>query len=88
MPVALLRHKHAESVSSFSTRLKSLRSIPNADWVSLIEPLIVFDAVLRQDPAGAYEKMDFESRQTLSQSHRTRSLAIPIHRTRGGASRA
>ena len=60
---ALLRQKHAESVSSFSTRLNSLQSIPQVDWVSLIEPLIVFDAVLRQDPAGAYEKMDFESRQ-------------------------
>ena len=59
----LLRRKQVESASGFSTRLKSLQSIAQADWVSLVEPLIVFDAVLREDPAGAYERMDFESRQ-------------------------
>ena len=28
-----------------------------------IEPLIVFDRVLCQDPAGAYAQMDFDSRK-------------------------
>ena len=60
---ALLRQK-TESVSAFSPRLSSLQSISQVDWVSLIEPLIVFDAVLREDPARAYAKMDFESRNT------------------------
>ncbi len=28
-----------------------------------MEPLVVFDAVLREDPAGAYAQMDFDSRE-------------------------
>jgi cyclic beta-1,2-glucan synthetase len=62
--LAFLRQKNAEPVPDLSTRLNSLNSIRRVDWTSLIEPLILFDALLRQDPAGAYEKMDFESRQT------------------------
>ena len=43
--------------------MKSLRAITNADLVFLIEPLIIFDTLLTQDPAGAYARMDFESRE-------------------------
>ena len=43
--------------------IKSLQSIHNADWVYLIEPLIVFDVFLRQDPAKVFEQMDFETRE-------------------------
>ncbi|HEX3435968.1 MAG TPA: DUF3131 domain-containing protein, partial [Pseudacidobacterium sp.] len=46
-----------------SDRLKSLRSITNADWEAIIEPLIAFDGVLRQDPAACYAAMDFASRE-------------------------
>ena len=46
-----------------SVRLRSLRIINRADWVSIIEPLIAFDATLRQDPAECYGCMDFESRE-------------------------
>ena len=42
---------------------------------SLIEPLIVFDATLRQDPAGAYAAMDFESREL----YRKRVASIARH---------
>ena len=43
--------------------IKSLQSISNADWVYLIEPLIVFDKFLRQDPAQIFDQMDFETRE-------------------------
>src|SRR5581483_9737274 len=43
--------------------ISSLRDISQASWKDLLEPLILFDAVLRQDPANAYAKMDFESRE-------------------------
>ena len=43
--------------------LKSLRSLGTANWASIIEASIVFDSTLRQDPAGAYSSMDFESRE-------------------------
>ncbi|HEV2276791.1 MAG TPA: glucoamylase family protein [Acidobacteriaceae bacterium] len=45
------------------TRLLSLREIAYVDWYFVMEPLVVFDAVLRQDPAGAYATMDFDSRE-------------------------
>jgi cyclic beta-1,2-glucan synthetase len=44
-------------------QMNSLRATGNSDWAPLIEPLIVFDAVLRQDPARTYAAMDFESRE-------------------------
>jgi hypothetical protein len=41
----------------------NLLEIKEAAWDIVIEPLIVFDQVLRQDPAGAYAGMDYESRE-------------------------
>ncbi len=41
----------------------SLRAVGNVDWMSVLEPLIAFDALLRQDPTGTYAAMDFESRE-------------------------
>lgn len=43
-------------------RLKSLREAGYTDWPVLTEPLVVYDYLLRQDPAGAYALMDLESR--------------------------
>jgi len=51
------------SVPALLAHIKSLQSISNADWVYLIEPLIVFDSFLRQDPAKIFEQMDFETRE-------------------------
>ena len=59
----LLRSPCPDSDSTISIRLKSLRSISHTDWQYLIEPLIVFDAALRRDPAETYEAMDFDSRE-------------------------
>ncbi len=59
----LRRAPEAASVEWFTRRLTSLRAIGNVDWTFLIEPLVVFDALLREDPAGAYPAMDFESRE-------------------------
>ena len=47
----------------FSIYIQTLRETGFADWTSLLEPLIVFEAILRQDPANAYAKMDFETRE-------------------------
>lgn len=46
-----------------TTRIKSLRELGHADWLSLMEPLVAFDAILLQDPAAAYPRMDFDSRE-------------------------
>jgi hypothetical protein len=43
--------------------VRSLQDLKQTTWKDVIEPLIVFDQVLRQDPAGAYAQMDYESRE-------------------------
>jgi cyclic beta-1,2-glucan synthetase len=45
------------------TRMRSLRDIGYADWFTMIEPLVVYDPVLQQDPVNAYRFMDFDSRE-------------------------
>ncbi len=71
----LLRTNEMESTPGLTTRLNSMVSIHRVEWAFIIETLIVFDALLRQDPAGAYDKMDFESRQ----SYRKRVAFIARH---------
>jgi cyclic beta-1,2-glucan synthetase len=46
-----------------SAKIKSLRELGHANWLSLMEPLVVFDAMLMQDPANGYQRMDFDSRE-------------------------
>jgi hypothetical protein len=58
-----------------TTRIKSLRELGHADWLSLMEPLVVFDSILLQDPALAYPQMDFDSRE----DYRKRVAEIALH---------
>ena len=57
----LLREQCNESLQ-VGVCVRSLRDIEQTTWKEIIEPLIVFDYILRQDPAGRYAEMDFESR--------------------------
>ncbi len=59
-------NKHAEA-SETAACISSLRAIEEAPWKELLEPLIVFDEVLRRDPAGAYARMDAQSRDMYRQ---------------------
>ena len=59
----ILHAPETVTTSKLSARLKSLRTVTNTDWVYLIEPLILLDKTLREDPAQAYTRMDFESRE-------------------------
>ncbi len=70
-----LQSKDAAAAELVLTNLRSLRSMGTADWVSLTESLIVLDATLRKDPAGAYAAMDFESREL----YRKRIALIAAH---------
>lgn len=47
--------------------VRSLREIKQTTWKIVIEPLIRFDRILREDPAGAYSRMDYESRELYRQ---------------------
>jgi cyclic beta-1,2-glucan synthetase len=67
---------HTESDAELlKTRMRSLRDVGYADWFTLIEPLVVYDSVLQQDPANAYRSMDFDSRE----SYRKRVAEIAQH---------
>jgi cyclic beta-1,2-glucan synthetase len=52
--------------------MRSLRDMSQATWKEILEPLISIDQILRQDPAGAYAQMDYESRDV----YRTRIARI------------
>jgi cyclic beta-1,2-glucan synthetase len=52
-----------ENSYGVGTCIRSLSETSHLPWKNLLEPLILFDSVLRDDPAGAYPKMDYESRE-------------------------
>lgn len=48
--------------------IRSLEHVTQASWKDVLEPLIPFDTILRDDPAGAYASMDVESRNVYRES--------------------
>ena len=42
--------------------VQSLREVSQTTWIEFLEPLILFDYVLRQDPSNSYTNMEPESR--------------------------
>jgi cyclic beta-1,2-glucan synthetase len=51
-----------DNTHGVGTCIRSLRELGQITWKDVLEPLVVIDQILRQDPAGAYANMDFESR--------------------------
>ena len=75
---AMLRNPQSPEAATpglLTIRIRSLRELGFADWTSMMEPLIVFESILRKDPAGAYSKMDFKSRE----DYRERIAEIARH---------
>jgi cyclic beta-1,2-glucan synthetase len=62
--VAIRTRKFLENSKPVSVGIcvRSLREINELHWKDVLEQQITLDQVLRQDPAGAYPKMDFDSR--------------------------
>ena len=62
--VAVRARKFLEnsSPSSVGICVRSLREINELQWKDTLDPQIAFDSILRQDPAGAYPHMDYDSR--------------------------
>jgi len=48
--------------SPFSAILHSMRRLNQFEWRTVLEPLIAFDAILRQDPANVFADMEDETR--------------------------
>lgn len=61
--------------SPFSAPIHSLRRMNQTEWREVLEPLIAFDAVLRQDPVGAFAVMEEETRA----SYRLRVAELARH---------
>lgn len=57
----------ATEAGGIATCIRSLRQISQTSWREVLERLIVFDEILRQDPAGAYARMDADSRAMYRQ---------------------
>ncbi|HEX3940697.1 MAG TPA: glucoamylase family protein [Acidobacteriaceae bacterium] len=66
----LMDHPQAHTpaaVDALKVRIKSLREAGYTEWLLLVEPLIVFDYLLHQDPAGAFALMDQDTRDEYRQ---------------------
>jgi cyclic beta-1,2-glucan synthetase len=50
--------------SPFSAILHSMRRLNQFEWRTVLEPLIPFDAILRQDPGHVFSEMEDETRHT------------------------
>src|SRR4030088_1249405 len=48
--------------SPFSAILHSMRRLNQFEWRTVLEPLIAFDSILRQDPCGVFADMEDETR--------------------------
>ncbi len=58
-PTSLPISKSTKPVTRY---IQTLRDVTQASWKDILELLIPFDKTLRKDPAGAYARMDIESR--------------------------
>ena len=50
--------------SPFSAILHSMRRLNQFEWRNVLEPLIAFDAILREDPSHTFARMEDETRHT------------------------
>jgi cyclic beta-1,2-glucan synthetase len=48
--------------SPFSATLHSMRRLNQFEWRTVLEPIIAFDAILREDPVGVFPAMEDETR--------------------------
>ncbi len=63
-----------------TARIQSLREIAYVDWFFVMEPLVVFDAVLREDPAGAYATNGLRQPRGLPQAGLPHRALFRMHR--------
>jgi cyclic beta-1,2-glucan synthetase len=58
----LVKQPASKSFGGVAVCIRSLHEVTQTSWKDLLEPLIAFDRILCQDPAGAYTGMDVDSR--------------------------
>ncbi|MGK5085509.1 hypothetical protein WDW37_19650, partial [Bdellovibrionota bacterium FG-1] len=60
--VQLELHRQAAAQVTVGNIISSLRLLATLDWRDFFESVSLVDPILAQDPAGAYAKMDFQTR--------------------------
>jgi cyclic beta-1,2-glucan synthetase len=70
-----IRKGDAAAVSEACLCVRSLEAVSHVHWKAVLEPLIVFEKVLEQDPAGTYPRMDFDSRDL----YRSKVSSMALH---------
>ncbi|HUI84713.1 MAG TPA: hypothetical protein VL240_10840, partial [Candidatus Binatia bacterium] len=55
--------KRPPQTQNIGDLMGSMRELSEAPWKELLEPLIVFERTLAADPAKAYARMDFQTRE-------------------------
>ena len=58
----LVKNPGSETESRVVPCIRALQHVTQSSWKLELESLIPFDGILRDDPAGAYARMDLESR--------------------------
>ena len=59
---ALIKDPTNKPHKRVTTCIRSLESVMQASWADVLEQLVPFDGILRQDPAVAYSALDVETR--------------------------
>ena len=72
--------------------VRSVREMSQLHWKDALDSQIVFDKILREDPAGAYSRMDFDSRSLYRErvvkiAERSDSTEIEVAQTALGLAR-
>jgi cyclic beta-1,2-glucan synthetase len=70
-PAQMLRREHQRQAAnqvSVGNCVTSLRLLSALDWSTVFEQLSMVDIVLRQDPAGAYSRQDFPTKDRYRQT--------------------
>lgn len=81
--ISLAHQVQAARQVSIANSITSLRHIAAIDWNEIFESLSHVEEILRQDPAGYYTEMDFESRdnyrhaiEKISQFHKVSEIEV------------
>ncbi len=80
-PESITHLEHKEQAArqvSMGNSITSLRFISTLDWKVIFEELSQVEQILRQDPAGIYQKMDFASRDSYRHELETISKKLKV----------
>ena len=76
---ALIKDPTNKPHKRVTTCIRSLENVMQASWADVLEQLVPFDAILRQDPAGVYAALDVETRNVYRE--RVARVALRSDRT-------